>query len=404
MATSSDKYKTQNDLLKYLYFHGSQSCSELSRRTKRSIPIVSKLLNELMEEGFIITNGYAASTGGRRPLNYSLEPGKGYIVAVSMDQLFTNISIVDLGNQVVTDREIIELNLYNTENSLDFLAEAICIHIEKSGVPRGKIIGVGIGMPGFINTEEGINYTFFNQHEKLNHRDFLKKKIGLPVYIDNDSRLTALAEWMFGSAMDHQNALIINVGWGTGLGIIVNGKLFRGDAGYAGEFSHIPLSDNGILCECGKRGCLETETSLLLMSQKAVKDIQDGKASGLKLKEVQYMSEVLIESAGRGDQYCIELLSHVGFMLGKGISILIHILNPELIVVSGRGAKAERILRAPLQQALNQFCIPRMAAHTLIAFSKMAEDSGLLGAAGLVMEHARLYKKAKIKKTENEAV
>lgn len=393
MTTSVEKYLLHNELLKLLYFHGKLSCTELSIRTRKSIPIVTKTLSELMEEGYVVTKGYAASTGGRRPMNYSLKTTRGYLVAVAMDQLFTKISILSLSNDVITATDTLELDLYQAENILQLLAQAINYHIEKSGISRDQIIGVGVGMPGFINAREGINHTFFDQRMAMPHRDFLEKEIGLPVYIDNDSSLIAFAEWMFGQAKGRQNALIVNLGWGTGLGIIVNGSLFRGDSGYAGEFSHIPLSDNGVLCECGKRGCLETETSLLLMAQKAVKDIQDGKASGLELQDTQHMSDIIIESANRGDQYCIELLSHVGFMLGKGIAILIHILNPGLIVISGRGVKAERILLAPLQQAINQFCIPRMAAGTEIVFSKIGEESGLLGAAALVMEHAKLYKK-----------
>ncbi|TAN00567.1 MAG: ROK family protein [Chitinophagaceae bacterium] len=394
MAPSSDKYFLQNSLLKSLYFHESQSCAELSAGMRKSIPVVTRFVNELIEEGYVVTKGYAPSSGGRRPLNYSLKNDNGFIVAVAMDQLFTRIVILDLANNHVADAETVELDLHHTVNALELLAKAIRRYIEKSGITKSKIIGVGIGMPGFINVGEGINYTFFDQNMKVSHRSFLEKEIGLPVCMDNDSSLTALAEWMFGPARNRKNALIVNIGWGTGLGMIMNGQLFRGDAGYAGEFSHIPLSDNGILCECGKRGCLETETSLLIMAQKAVEDIRVGKASSLQLQDVQYMSDIIIASANKGDQYCIELLTHVGSMLGKGIAILIHIINPGLIVLSGRGAKAKRILMAPIQQALNQYCIPRLANNTEILFSETGEKAGLTGAAALVMEHVSVYKKS----------
>lgn len=355
MSIHTDKYSLQNNLLKSLYFHESESCAELSFRLKKSIPLITRCLNELIKEGYVVTKGYAPSSGGRRPLNYSLKSDNGFIVAVAMDQLFTRMVILDLTNNPVYEQKTIELDLHHTTHALDLLAKEISGYIEKSGIAKSKIIGVGIGMPGFINAEEGINYTFFDQNMQVSHQSFLEKEIGLPVYIDNDSSLTAFAEWMFGPAKNRKNALIINVGWGTGLGMIMNGQLFRGDAGYAGEFSHIPLSDNGILCECGKRGCLETETSLLIMAQKASADIQAGKASGLRRQDVKYMSDAIIEAANKGDQYCIGLLSHVGSMLGKGIAILIHIINPGLIVLSGRGAKAKRILMAPIQQALNQY-------------------------------------------------
>lgn len=393
MVTYPDKYVIQNNILKRLYFQEGQSCNELSVWLKRSIPSVTKVLNDLIDEDFVVSNGYARSTGGRKPLNYSLRADRGYILAVAMDQLFTQMVITDLTNHQVLAPETIELDLYQSGNSLEILTQSIENYIRKSGIDKSKMIGMGIGMPGFVNVEKGMNYTFFDQQINGSHRAYMESRLGLPVYIDNDSSLIAMAEWTFGSAKGYENAMVINTGWGTGLGMIVNGQIFRGDAGYAGEFSHIPLTDNGILCECGKRGCLETETSLLLMAKKAVEDVHAGLVSGIKVKDVKYMSDVVINAARNGDQYCIELLTHLGFMLGKGIAILIHIMNPGMVVISGRGAKAEKILMAPVQQAVNQYCIPRIMENTTIMFSHLGENAGLVGAAALVMEHVKLYRK-----------
>lgn len=396
MITYPDPYIFQNDILKRLYFQESQSCNELSRWLKKSIPSVTKVLNELIEQNYVVTNGYAPSTGGRKPLSYSLKGDRGYILAVTMDQLFTHMVLTDFTGHRITEPVRLGLDLYEHRDALKILSRHVLDYMQRSGVDKHKIIGAGVGMPGFVNVEEGMNYTFFDQRMKTSHRDFLEKAWGMPVHLDNDSSLIALAEWKFGAAKGYRNAMIINIGWGTGLGMIVNGEMFRGDAGFAGEFSHIPMADNGVLCECGKRGCLETETSLLMMSQKAVDDIRMGKATGIEMKDVKHMSEVIMTAANKGDQYCIELLTHVGYMLGKGISILIHIMNPGLIVLSGRGARAEKILMAPIQQALNQYCIPRIAENTAIIFSHLGEDAGLVGAASLVMEHVNLYRETSI--------
>jgi predicted NBD/HSP70 family sugar kinase len=392
MAKQAESYTLQNSILKRLYFQKKQSCAALSEWLRKSIPVVTKVLNELVEEGYVVNNGYAPSTGGRRPLSYSLNKDKGFIVAVAMDQLFTRIVIVDLSNCQASEPETIELDLHQNQDALNSMAEAVRTHIDRSGISRDQIIGAGIGMPGFINSREGINYTFFEENGKISHQAYLEKVLGMRVFMDNDSSLTALAEWTFGLAKGHKNAMIINIGWGTGLGMILNGELFRGDAGYAGEFSHIPLSDNGVLCECGKRGCLETETSLLIMAEKAVNEIKRGKTRHIPLKDVKYMSDIVMDAADKGDQLCIELLSHVGYMLGKGIAILIHILNPGLIVLSGRGAKAEKILMAPIQQALTQYCIPKLLENTDIVVSQLGKDAGLIGAAALVVENVDIYR------------
>lgn len=381
----------RNNILKRLYFQKSQSCAELSDWLEKSIPLVTRELNELIKKEYVVVNGFAPSTGGRRPQSYSLNVDQGYILAIAMDQLFTRIVIMDMANNEVADIETIELDLHQKKHALKIVAETALDHIQKAGIDKSKIIGAGVAMPGFINVREGVNYTFFEQYPNMSHREYLEMELGLPVYIDNDSSLTALAEWTFGPAKGHKNAMIINIGWGTGLGMIVDGKLFHGDEGYAGEFSHIPLSDNGVLCECGKRGCLETETSLLTMAQKAVDQLQESEKNGIKLKDVKYMSDVVMDAAIKGNQFCINLLSQMGLALGKGIAILIHIMNPGLILLSGRGAKAEKILMAPVQQALNQYCIPRLVENTKIEVSKLGQDAVLQGAAALVMEHGKLY-------------
>lgn len=385
-----DNSYISNAIFKRLYFQGGQSCAELSTWLQRSNPSVTKELNILVDKGYVIADGYAPSTGGRRAVRYSLQPGYGYIIAVAMDQLFTVIEIEDLAHKPVSDTEIIELDLHREKKPLPRLAAYIRRHIDRSSIDENKIIGVGIAMPGIINIEKGFNYTFFDQSLPVSHKIFLEEKLQLPLYIDNDSSLTALAEWTFGHAKGEKNAMVINMGWGTGLGMILNGKLFRGETGFAGEFSHIPISENGILCECGKRGCLETETSLLIMAEKAINEITKGGEMGIELKDVKYMSDEIIEAAHKGNQYSIKLLSDMSYMLGKGIAVLIHIMNPRLIVLSGRGAHAGKILLAPIQQALNQYCIPRLSDKTDIVISNLDGRAALTGAAALVVEKTGL--------------
>jgi predicted NBD/HSP70 family sugar kinase len=172
--------------------------------------------------------------------------------------------------------------------------------------------------------------------------------------------------------------------------MIVNGELFRGHAGYAGEFSHIPISENDIICECGKRGCLETETSLLVVTQKAAQEAKKGKIAYLKPfseNNDKRMGDAIMEAANKGDQFAIGLLSDMAYKLGKGIAILIHIMNPEMVILSGRGAKAGKTLVAPIQQALNQYCIPRLVENTELKVSRLGYNAGLIGAAALVMEN-----------------
>jgi predicted NBD/HSP70 family sugar kinase len=388
MRVKNEFYK--KSVLKELYFNGSLSCIEISFKIKKSIPVTSNIINELIMEGMVKETGLAPSSGGRRPLMYALQEDQIYTISIAMDQLVTRIALMDMHNKPVGKIEKFKLTLHNNPDALSFLAQKIKEIVENASVSKSKIMGVGIGMPGFIDFQKGINYTFLEIKDKT-IIEYLTEEIKLPVFIDNDSSLIALAELRFGSVHHKKNVMVINIGWGVGLGLILNGELFRGHNGFAGEFSHIPIFDNNKLCECGKTGCLETETSLLVLIEKAAAGLKEGRLSSLPSNfpsdyyEQDY--EAIIAAALKGDQFVVELFSESGYNIGRGIAILIHLLNPELIVLSGRGAAAGKIWEAPIQNAINKHCIPRLSSNTKIKVSTLGHDAELIGASVLVMEN-----------------
>ena len=379
----------KNIIIKRLYFDKALSCAELSEILDKSIPSVSKAVNELIEEGFVVEQGYAPSSGGRRPLMYALLPSAMYIVTVAMDQLSTRIQMVDLLNNPVADIALNELKLFANPHALSTLIDYINDYISATGIAKDKIAGIGIGMPGFIDAAEGINYTYLDSAGQ-SLTQLISAQTGIPAYIENDSSLIALAEQKFGIAKNHKDVMVINLGWGIGLGMIINGEIYRGHNGFAGEFSHIPLSEDGALCTCGKRGCLEAEASMLVVAEKAVKGIKKGHISSLKhtdKDQSKLVGNAIMEAANNGDQFAIELLSDAGYKIGKALAILIHIMNPESIVLSGRGAIVGKILLAPIQQALNKYCIPRLVSSTELLISDLGFNAELIGTAVLVMEN-----------------
>lgn len=376
-------------IVKQLYFTPTLSCAELSENIGKSLPVTTRILNELISENIVSETGFAPSSGGRRPLTYSLRPDIMYIVAVAMDQEVTRIAIVDAGNLVIHSAGNHVLSMTENPNLWPDLADMIEKEISDSGVNREKLVGIGIGMPGFVDAKKGLNHTF----QKMPGRSitsFISERVNLPVFIDNDSSLIALAEMRFGAARKVRNAMVINIGWGIGLGMILNGQLFRGHNGFAGEFSHIPLFTNSKLCACGKSGCLETETSLLVLVEKAREGLKAGRPSRMKLSAFGNYEESaaeILNAAQAGDRFAVELISEDGYNIGRGVAILIHILNPELIVLSGRGSMAGKIWQAPIQHALNEHSIPRLAANTHIEVSTLGYQAEIIGSAALVMEN-----------------
>lgn len=387
MNVKTDLYKRK--ILRELYFNNTVSCADLSLKTDKSIPLVTKIVNELVEDGYVTGIGYAQSTGGRKPLMFSLKPDVMYIIAVAMDQFVTRLVLMNMQNEYITEIEKFKLNLYQNKDALIRLTEKIDSFVQSLTIDKEKIGGIGIAMPGFVDVKKGINYSLLPSDNK-SISEYISKKVELPVFIDNDSSLIALAELRFGAVAKRKDAMVVNIGWGVGLGMIIDGKMFRGHNGFAGEFSHISLFTNNILCSCGKKGCLETETSLLAVVENARKGLQAGRVSMLQqlpMDDLEAASDAVLSAASAGDQFAVELLSDAGYKLGKGIAILIHILNPETIILSGRGAAAGKIWQAPIQQSINEHCIPRIAVNTSIELSTLGYQAELIGAAALVMEN-----------------
>ncbi len=399
MSSKTQSYKKK--IINHLYFSKLLSCTEVSERIEKSLSLTTKIMNELVKDGFVVETGHAPSSGGRRPQMYSLKPDMMYTVSVAIDQYVTRVAVMDMQNNHIGNVENIELNIVSNPNALMVIADGINKAMDKSRIIKSKIVGIGVSMPGFIDAEQGVNHSFLvNRQGTL--AAFIENRTGIPVFIDNDSSLIALAELRFGAARNRKNVMVINVGWGIGLGMVLNNTLFRGDDGFAGEFSHIPLFQNGKLCSCGKSGCLETEASLIAVKDKIVEGLQEGrisilKGSGLEKMSPQEGARVVMEAAANGDRLAVELLSEAGYHIGRGIAILIHLLNPGLVILSGRGAVFGKILQAPIQQALNEHCIPKLAANTSIITSALGEEAQIIGGAALVMEKYELGLTRKIK-------
>ena len=377
---------------KHLYFSSPLTSADLSDMIKKSVPLTNNIIDALLEDEWIEETGFGPSSGGRRPSLYALKSSKLFIVSVAMDQLVTRIVLMNMHNEYVTPVEKFEMPLGSNPAVLDILTEKIESFIRASGVDKKHIVGIGIGMPGFVNPKEGLNYTFIDSMGASSIVRHISEELELPVLIDNDSSLIALAELKFGAGVDKKNAMVVNVGWGIGLGMILDGKMFRGHNGFAGEFSHIPIFTNNKLCQCGKSGCLETETSLSILVEKAREGLRAGKISSLDKEsflncDLEHGFEALVDATRKGDKFSINIISEAAYNIGRGVAILIRILNPELIILSGRGSLLGKILEIPVWQALNEHCIPRLGAQTKLRVSSLGYDAELIGAAALVMEN-----------------
>jgi predicted NBD/HSP70 family sugar kinase len=372
-----------SETIKSLYYKKLLTSADVSSYTGKSIPHATKILNLLKKSGIVEEKGLADSSGGRKPLNYSLLPGSFNLLSVAMDQFSIEMVVVDLNNGFASEIARFEIDI-NT------LQPAALVHyiegfISKVNITKPSLLGIGLTMPGFVNTEKGINYTYMNMADQ-SLMVFLQKSLAVPVFLDNDSTAIALAEQKFGIAANEKDVMVVNLGWGIGLGMILNDQIFRGSNGLAGEFSHIPLFKNGRLCTCGKHGCLETEASLIAVAKTAERGILKGEATSLRQYET-VDADAIINEAIKGDRFSVKLISEAAYHVGEGLAILIHLMNPGTIILSGKGAVVGRLWLAPIQQALNEHCIPMLTKFTKIELSKLNTRAQLVGGAALVIEN-----------------
>jgi glucokinase-like ROK family protein len=379
-------------LIKHLYVKGAKTNTDICNRFGISSPTSMGLLSELTAEGLVEKKGRGKSVGGRKPDLYGLKDNSLFVLSIDMEKFKTRMVIFDNNNNRVTDVQTFPLKITENLSAVEQLYLYASELVQASGINTDKLMGIGISMPGLVNSREGRNHTYLRTPRNAESlQQILEQKFEKPVYIQNDVKSAALAEYRFGLAQSKKDVLVISMDWGIGIGMIMDGKLRSGTSGFAGEFGHIPLVENGTLCHCGKRGCLETVASGIALARLAKEGIKSGQISTLNRLSDQEIDQiepqVIIDAANNGDQYAINMLYEIGKNLGKGIAILIQLFNPELIILGGKIAEAKQYITTPIQQSINTYCMTQLRENVTIALSELGKDAGILGSVATVMEN-----------------
>lgn len=390
-ADSRANYTKKNALklliLEELYRHGCRSIPELSKIIRMSTPTITRAIDELIAESLLIEEGIGSSSGGRRPNLYGINPSSRFVLGIDICRYSVRYGLFNFHNEPAAEIKVLNEGLETTSDILGAIKKAVDEYIKEAGIDESKLMGIGIALPGLIDIHTGISYSYLHEDKPLS--SLFEDKFHHPVFVEHDTKAMALGEQAFGLAMGKQNVLCLNIGSGIGLGMILNGKLYHGNSGFSGEFGHIQVDPDGQLCYCGKIGCLETLASGTTMIKNARKEIEAGATtliSSLVNNDYNKInSEVILQAAQRGDQFAIGLLSNIGEHLGRGIAVLIHLFNPELIIIGGELTKAENYLVDPIQQNLNKYTISKIRRDAQIITSSLGNNAGLLGTVALVM-------------------
>jgi glucokinase-like ROK family protein len=371
----------KKDIINQLDEAGDLTIADLSRELNISTPKVTSLVNELIDEGLLQDLGKIDSTGGRRASIYWLVNDACYFIGVDVKRYYINIGLLDFKKHLVSVDEKIPYPLENTQQSLTALIDTIRNFIKEQGIAKDKILGIGINLSGRVNNITGYSYSYFHFHEEPLVAT-IEQELGIKTFLENDSNAMAYGEFAHGVVTNEKNVLFINLDYGTGSGIIVDGKVYYGKSGFSGEFGHIPFYDNEIICGCGKKGCLETEVSGQALLRKVKEKMSSGAATILLKKNGktdELKLEDLIEAARQEDVLMIELLAEMGEKLGRALAVLINLFNPELVILGGTLAETGDYLRLPARSALNKYSLSLVNNDTQVKLSKLGEKAGVMG-------------------------
>lgn len=359
------------------------SLADLAKELGTSVPKVSRVVNELIEEGYLADLGKQESAAGRRPSVYGLNPGAGFFVGVDVGKDSLSLAVTDFPGRLVHFEDPIPYTLVNTEDSAAGLCETVRARLKTLGVDYALVRSIGVNLTGRVNHTTGYSYSYFIGEEKP-IQAILEQGFGKPVSIENDSRGMAYGEYMSGIAGDARTVLFLNVGWGLGMGMVLDGDLFHGKSGFSGEVGHFPLLNNHLLCRCGKVGCLETGASGLALRRLMIERIEGGRPS-LLTKQYREKKDISLDdilgAVMKEDVTAIECIEEVGSTLGRAVAGLINLFNPDMVIIGGRLSVAERYLMPPLKIAVNKYSLNMVNNDTVIKASRLGNQAGAIGAS-----------------------
>ena len=376
----------KRSIIAHMAVHGESTLSELTRELHISVPTMTKLVQELVDENIVSDLGKVETPGGRRPNVFGLASSAIYFAGVNVGRDGMTFLITDLQNNIIKEHQDPSFELQDRPQCLERICASIEEFIATCGIDRSKILGLGVCMTGRVNPDTGRSYKFFTSSEQ-SLRELFEERTGIRVLLENDTRSRCYAEYTCGRSKDESNVLYLHMGRGVAIGIVVDGKLYYGKSGFAGEFGHIPFFNNEIICSCGKKGCLETEVSGIAIEEKMRQQIERGVNTILKEQYDRQKSihiDDIIAAAKHDDTLSIELIEEAGEKVGKAVAFLINTFNPETVIVGGNLAAAGDYVMLPLKSATNKYSLNLVYKDTKFRVSKMSENASAWGVAMLI--------------------
>jgi predicted NBD/HSP70 family sugar kinase len=366
-------------LVDILRTNGTASRAELARRTGLSRSTVSTLVADLQRRGLVVEqSGQFAGEGqpGRPAVLLALDPSAGAAVGVDFDHDRVRVAVSDLSRVVLAEATAACDVDRDSAQALDAAAELAEGLLEEAGIERDRVLGTGVALAGPVDHKRGALHesTVMPGWKEVDAAQELEQRLGTSVYVDNDANLGALAEVTLGAGRKVRFAAYVQIGSGVGAGMVVDGRPYRGARGTAGEIGHVVVNEQGLLCRCGNRGCLET----LASTQALLSLVRASRGEEMTVGE-------MIAAALDGDAGCRRAIVDAGQAVGRAVAGLINLFGPEMVVIGGDLGEAGDLLLDPLREAVMRDAMPAAASGLEIVAGELGERANLLGALSLVL-------------------
>jgi glucokinase-like ROK family protein len=364
---------------------GGVSRVELARQIGVTRAAVTAIVNDLLASGLVCETSSRQAVSGRRPIVLEINPAGGWVAGIDMGATHVSIILVDFSAYILQEIEAPfditkgpEICLYEVDLLLRDL-------LNKAGLKIEDIQATGVGVPGPVSLEEGTVSTppIMPGWHGYPIRDHLEELWGCPVWLSNDADLGALGEWAYGAGRGERNLVYIKVGTGIGAGLLLDGQIYQGETGAAGEIGHVTIDEHGPLCTCGNHGCLEAMSGGRAISRRAKEAVSEGVRT--QLATIQPLDSLtardVLSAAHNGDLYSQQLVTEAGEHLGTAIASLVNLVNPGVIVIGGGISEIGDLLLEPIRRTVHKRSLRGASRVVRISTSLLGRRSTAMGAA-----------------------
>lgn len=376
-------------ILQTLQEKGPMSRADIAKVLGLTPATISNNIAQLMEQKIVKEIGKGDTSGGRKPILVSLDETGVFFIGVDVHKDGVEAGIVNMLGEIILLKE----RTFPLGSAFEAEVQECITELRKDFRQDGRVLGIGIGMHGIVDTEKSISvFAPAMARRNTNLKQYIEEKQGLPVYIENDANAMALGEGNFGIAKGIKNYVFLNIGRGIGAGIVLEGRIFHGNSFAAGEIGHIHIQENGMRCVCGKYGCLDTVATEYALIRDVYYSLQSGRRylNSDKTKELNSQHITLskiLDWAENGETCILDVVQRMGHYIGLACSYIINILNPEMVVLGGSVSVLGKYMIDSVQHTAEKYTLKESMDHIKIETSTLLEKAGVVGAASLVMYH-----------------